>query len=97
MVSAEDIELQFYRMASADKAEDEADEFAHFSSADKVMAGKIALAAALLEAKADVNSTDKVCRFAIGPKDVAVIRMQGANKMCLSDGMQRRLSTSLCF
>ena len=43
-MSAEDIAPQFYRMASADKAEDEADEFAHFSRADKVMAGKIALA-----------------------------------------------------
>ena len=41
-------------------------EYALPYGAKKVIEGKVALAEALLEAKADVHSTDKVRRIAIG-------------------------------
>ena len=61
MVPADDTFRQFLRMTFENEKEDEADESAARSS----RAGKVALAETLLEAKADVNSTDKVRRIVI--------------------------------
>ena len=61
MVPADDTFRQFLRMTFENEKEDEADESAARSS----RAGKVALAETLLEAKADVNLTEKVRRITI--------------------------------